>query len=68
MNMKKSIWLPLLLFIVGLAVYVYFGIEYNAWIENLTLILFDAAIVAALYYVLKKKEQYMKERKEVNKQ
>ena len=66
--MKKSIWLPLSLFILGLAVYVYFGIEYNAWMENLTLILFDAAIVAALYYVLKKKEQYMKERKEVNKQ
>lgn len=59
--MKKSIWLPLSLFIAGLAVYVYFGIEYNAWIENLTLILFDAAIVVALYYVLKKKEKYMNE-------
>ena len=40
--MKKSIWLPLLLFCAGAGVYVYSGIEYNAWMRNLTLMIAES--------------------------
>jgi uncharacterized membrane protein YfcA len=60
--MKKSIWLPLLLLCAGAAVYVYSGIEYNAWVENCTLMIADVAIVVLLHFMLKKKESYEDER------
>ena len=60
--MKKSIWLPLLLLCAGAGVYVYSGIEYNAWIENITLMGVDVVIVVALHFALKKKEAYEEER------
>lgn len=61
--MKKSIWLPILLFCAGAAVYIYSGIDYNAWKENLPLIIADLAIVVLLHFMLKKKEVYEDERK-----
>ncbi|MCR5316452.1 MAG: hypothetical protein K6E52_11210 [Bacteroidaceae bacterium] len=61
--MKKSIWLPILLFCAGAAVYIYSGIDYNAWKENLPLIIADLAIVVLLHFMLKKKEAYEDERK-----
>lgn len=60
--MKKSIWLPLLLLCAGAGVYIYSGIEYNAWIENITLMGVDVVIVVALHFALKKKEAYEDER------
>lgn len=60
--MKKSIWLPILLFCAGAGVYVYSGIEYNAWVENITLMGVDVIIVVALHFALKKKEAYEDER------
>ena len=60
--MKKSIWLPLLLLCAGAGVYIYSGIEYNAWIENITLMGVDMVIVVALHFALKKKEAYEDER------
>ena len=60
--MKKSIWLPILLLCAGAAVYIYSGIEYNAWVENVTLMIVDVAIVVALHFMLKKKEAYEAER------
>lgn len=60
--MKKSIWLPLLLLCAGAGVYIYSGIEYNAWIENITLMGVDVVIVVALHFALKKKEAYEEER------
>jgi hypothetical protein len=55
--MKKSIWLPLLLFCAGAGVYVYSGIEYNAWMRNLSLIIADVVIVVLLHLALRKKEE-----------
>ena len=60
--MKKSIWLPILLFCAGAGVYIYSGIEYNAWVENITLMGVDVVIVVALHFALKKKEAYEDER------
>ena len=60
--MKKSIWLPILLFCAGAGVYIYSGIEYNAWVENITLMGVDVIIVVALHFALKKKEAYEDER------
>ena len=60
--MKKSIWLPILLFCAGAGVYIYSGIEYNAWVENITLMIVDVIIVVALHFALKKKEAYEDER------
>jgi len=56
--MKKSVWLPILLLIAGIAVYVYYGFEYNAWVENLTLVIIDVVIVVLLHLALKKKEEF----------
>ncbi|MBO4565333.1 MAG: hypothetical protein J5720_07855 [Bacteroidaceae bacterium] len=60
--MKKSIWLPILLFCAGAGVYIYSGIEYNAWVENITLMIVDVVIVVLLHFALKKKEAYEDER------
>lgn len=59
---NKSNWLPILLLLAGVAFYVYYGIEYNAWKHNLPLMIADACIVAALFWALRKKEQ-MNERR-----
>ena len=56
-KIKKSNWLPIALLLAGLAFYVYYGIEYNAWTHNLPLMIADACIVAALFWALRKKEQ-----------
>ncbi len=58
--MKKSIWLPIALFMAGMAFYVYYGIEYNAWIENISLIFSDAVIVVLLFFALRQKEKLKK--------
>ena len=56
--MKKSTWLPPALLLVGIAFYVYYGIEYNAWIKNLPLIIIDLLICVALFFALRKKERF----------
>ena len=61
--MKKSTWLPLALLLAGAAFYVYYGTEYNNWVENLPLIVIDALIVLALHFALKKKEKMEDERR-----
>ncbi|MBQ5722204.1 MAG: hypothetical protein IIV67_07950 [Bacteroidaceae bacterium] len=35
MKVKKYIWLPVAIFLVGLAFYVYYGVTYNSWMVNL---------------------------------
>ncbi len=55
--MKKSVWLPVALFLAGVAFYVYYGIEYNAWMRNLPLIAVDAVIVVLLFFALRQKEK-----------
>lgn len=59
--MAKSVWLPIMLLLAGGAFYVYDGIEFNSWIKNLPLIIVDVLIVVALFWALRKKEQYRKQ-------
>lgn len=61
--MKKYIILPLVLFLIGLAVYVFFGITDNAWKDNLPNILVFLIIIALLAWALKKKDYLEKKRK-----
>ncbi|MCR5312134.1 MAG: hypothetical protein K6E54_00525 [Bacteroidaceae bacterium] len=61
--MKRYIWMPIAFFVVGCAFYIYFGITYNAWMDNLYKIVIYAFIVIALHWALKKKDEYNEERK-----
>lgn len=56
--MKRHKWVPIAFFIVGTVFYIYFGITWNAWIKNLPNIAIYAVICLALWWALKKKEQY----------
>ncbi|MBQ0046164.1 MAG: hypothetical protein KBT33_01460 [Prevotellaceae bacterium] len=56
--MKRYIWQPIAFFCVGLAFYIYFGITWNAWIQNLPHIIGYAVICICLWWALKKKETY----------
>lgn len=57
-KVKKSVWLPTMLLIYGVGVYVYFGITMNAWVHNLYLLLGFLAIIGALVWALRKKEKH----------
>ena len=46
--------------LMGAAFYINYGIEYNAWIKNLPLIIIDVVICVALFFALRKKEEYKK--------
>ena len=61
--MKRSTWVPIAFFLVGCAFYIYYGITWNAWMENLYKIVIYAFILIALHWALKKKEKYNSERK-----
>lgn len=59
-SMKKiprSKYLPILLLLVGIAFYVYYGISYNAWRENLANLIIYVVIISALYWSLRAKEK-----------
>ena len=60
--MKKYIILPAIFLLIGTAVYVYFGIQYKAWIDNLPNILIFLVIIAALAWALKKKDKLQQQR------
>ena len=62
-RIRKSIYLPVLLFLIGLAFYVYFGLTSNAWNDNLPNILIFLGIIILLALALRKKEQLEDERK-----
>ena len=61
-RIRKSVYLPLLLLIMGVAFYVYFGVYYNAWNENLPNILIFVGIIVLLAWALRKKEKMEEER------
>ncbi len=61
--MKRHIWQPIAFFIVGICFYVYYGVTWNAWIENLPLIIIYGFLMGALSWALWKKQQ-LKERRE----
>lgn len=65
-EMKKYIWMPTAFFIVGLAFYVYYGITWNSWMENLPNILIYLVVVVALSWSLKRKEKFQNEREQLN--
>jgi len=56
-NIKKYVWMPLAFLCIGLAVYIYYGITWNAWMKNLPNIIIYVVIVAALTVALKKKDE-----------
>lgn len=60
--MSKALWMPIAFFCVGMAFYIYYGVEYNAWKENLSQIIIYVIILLGLHFALRKKEQYAKER------
>ena len=64
--MKRYIFVPVAFFCVGLAFYVYYGIIWNAWMENLPNILLYLVLVVALGWALKKKQQFANEREQSN--
>ncbi len=49
--------MPLAFLCIGLAVYIYYGITWNAWMKNLPNIIIYVVIVAALTVALKKKDE-----------
>jgi hypothetical protein len=59
---RKSIILPLSLGVMGTAFYIYYGIAYKAWIDNLPNIIIFFCIIIALAWALRKKEKYEEER------
>ena len=56
-RIRKSSWLPWTLLLVGIAFYVYYGIEWGAWMVNLPNLLIYIIIILTLFWVLKKREQ-----------
>ena len=63
---RRSVWLPILLFIMGGAFYLYYGTTHNAWIDNLPNIIIYIIILLALHLALRKKEQLQKQREDNN--
>ena len=59
---RKSLWLPWALLLVGVGFYVYYGIEWGAWKENLPNLLIYIVIILALFWALRKKEKMESER------
>ena len=59
---RKSLWLPWALLLVGTGFYVYYGVEWGAWKENLPNLLIYIVIIFALYWALRKKEKMESER------
>ena len=63
-RLKRHKWLPALLEICGIAIYVYDGLEMNSWIKNLPNIIIYFVIVAALWWALRKKDKIMEKYKQ----
>lgn len=57
MQIKKHIIVPVGFFCIGLAVYIYNGIEWNTWLKYLPNMGIYLVIVTALGVALKKKEE-----------
>lgn len=57
MRIKKYIVTPVAFFCIGLAVYIYNGIEWNTWMKYLPNMGFYLVIVTALGWALWKKEK-----------
>jgi len=60
--MKKIFMLPIILFVVGLAVYIFFGITDNAWMINLPNIIIFFLIIVLLTWARKKKYDLQQKR------
>jgi len=61
-GIRKSTALPILLLFFGGLIYVYDGMRFNSWRENLPNMLIMLALVVILFFVLRKKEKYQDER------
>lgn len=68
MKVKKYIWLPVAIFLVGMAFYVYDGVTGNSWMVNLPNLLIFVVIIVALFFAQRKKEQLRRKREEWEKE
>jgi len=59
-RIPKSQYLPALLMLVGIGFYVYYGVTWNAWRENIANLLIYILIIGALFWALRKKEDLNK--------
>jgi len=59
-RIPKSQYLPALLMLVGIGFYVYYGVTWNAWRENIANLLIYIVIIGALFWALRKKEDLNK--------
>ena len=64
--MKKYIWMPIAFFCVGMAFYIYYGITWNSWTDNLPNMGVYVIICCGLYAALKKKDALAQEREQLN--
>ena len=68
MKQHKYWLLPLDRLVFGAIFYIYYGVQYNAWMENLPNILIFLVIIIALFWALRKKRQLEDERNNRNSQ
>jgi len=61
-RIKKSTYLPVLLLLFGAGFYVYNGLKWNSWRENLANMVIYFVIILALWWALRTKERYGDER------
>lgn len=62
--MRKLTWMPVAFLLVGAAFYIYYGVTYNAWKENLSNLIVYIIIIIGLFLAHRKKEQLRREREE----
>lgn len=65
-RIPRSTYLPALLMLVGIGFYVYYGVTWNAWRENLANLIIYVVIIGALFWSLRKKEEMTKDRRKEN--
>lgn len=61
-RISRSTYLPLLLLLVGIGFYVYYGVTWNAWHENIANLIIYVVIIVALFLSLRKKEELEQKR------
>ena len=61
-DLRKHVWLPCTFLCIGLAVYIYYGITWNAWMKNLPNMIIYIIIIVTLAWALRKQNQLRERR------
>ena len=67
-NLRKYVWLPCTFLCIGLTVYIYYGITWNAWMKNLPNMIIYIVIVVTLAWALRKQDELRERRKRQSKE